>query len=65
MPLQSDLIQKVQNDYIGTKYRDGLFAFPSLDEETIEVVIKAFITWATNNKHVVDGKLNLDLTDNW
>ena len=63
MEFPSDLLQKVQYDYVGKMYRDGVFTFPSLDEETIKIIIEGFLAWAEENKHIENNKLDLDFIE--
>jgi len=59
--LPPDLIQKLQNDYVSLKYKDGIFTFLNIDEYTLTVIIKSFLEWAQFNK-LVDQDNKLDLT---
>ena len=61
MNIPSGLLQKVQYDYVDSKYKEGLNIFPSLDNSTIECIINSFLSWAESSGLVVDDQLNLSL----
>jgi len=61
MKLPTDLIQKMQGDYVSLKYKDGMFAFSNIDEETLGVFIRSFLDWAKAKK-LIDSDGNLDTT---
>lgn len=67
MKLPSDLLQKAQNDYVGKKYREGLYTFQSLDEETIVTIINSFFEWAHEKGHINDHEKTMDVKflDKW
>ncbi len=54
--LPNSLIQKIQGDYIASNFKDGVFTFHSLDNETIETVVKGLLSWAEENS-LMDGSL--------
>lgn len=65
MKLPNKLLQKIQADYVDSKYREGLFTFNSLPEETIVIVIESFIDWAKEAKLTDNDLLDLSLIKEW
>jgi hypothetical protein len=61
MILPTDLIQKIQNDYVHNKYKDGVFTFLKLDDDVLKLIITSFLDWAEQKKLIKDQCL--DLTD--
>lgn len=59
MNFPSNLVQKIQYDYVDSKYKEGLNIFPSLDNSTIECIIHSFLSWAELNDFIKDEKLDL------
>ena len=65
MKLPNDLLQKAQNNYVGDKYREGMYTFPSLDEQTIATVVQSFLEWAEERGLIKDGSLDVTLMQDW
>jgi hypothetical protein len=65
MKIPTDLIQKVQYEYVSAKYKDGVFTFPSLDGEVIAVAIKSFLQWAEDKGKIHDDQLDLSFMKKW
>jgi len=59
MALPNDLLQKIQNDYVGVRYKDGMYTFPSLDEQTIALVVQSFLDWAESKGMIKDNIFNV------
>lgn len=54
-----DLVQKIQQDYSGDKYRNGELVFQVLKEDTILGMIKSLLSWAEENELIKDDKLDI------
>jgi len=63
MKMPSSFLQKAQYDYIDSKYKDGVNVFPSLDNLTIEVIVKSFLSWAEQSGHISEDKLDLSFLE--
>ena len=59
MQIPVDLVHKMQGDYVASKYKDGVYTFLGLDEQTILVLVKSFIEWADSKKLVKDEKIDI------
>ena len=62
MKLPSDLIQKMQGDYVAAKYKDGIPSFINVDEETLGLMISSFLAWAEKNEYINENSL-LDISE--
>jgi hypothetical protein len=54
-----ELIQKIQYDYIGNKWRDGIYVFQGMEDDTINIILKSFIDWAKNQGAIKNDTLDL------
>ena len=61
MKLPTDLIHKLQSDYIAAKYRDGTPSFINVDDETLSLIVESFIKWA-EIKELVDENNMMDIS---
>lgn len=53
------LRQKIHSKFIDTNYKQGVFIFKTISDETINLVMDSLIEWALEHNKVVDGKLDL------
>ncbi len=58
-PLHLDLVQRIQHDYSGNKYKNGELVFQVLREDTIVSMLKSFISWAEENGLTKDDKVDI------
>lgn len=66
MSIPPKLLQKAHYNYIDAKYKEGVFSFRSIDDETVEVIIKSFLSWAEEEGVVSEeGFLDLNKTKDW
>lgn len=66
MKLPTDLIQKMQSDYVSLKYKDGIFTFINVDEETLSIFIESFLEWAYNKKLInKENRLDVSSIKEW
>lgn len=56
--LPVELIQYVQGQYVAQKYTEGMYVFPALDDDVVEIVIDGFLKWAENEGYLIDDKLD-------
>ena len=59
MKLPQDLLYKIHGDYTAFNYKDGVFVFKSLNDNSIEIVLKGFLDWATEKGLVKDNKIDI------
>ena len=59
--LPNSLVQKIQGDYVASNFEDGVFTFPSIGTDTMEIVIGSLLTWAEENNLVKNNKLDVSM----
>ena len=55
----TNLISKIQFDFISSKYKDSLFAFETLDSETIKTILSSFLKWMIQKGHLEENIADL------
>lgn len=53
------LRQRIHAKFVDTNYKQGVFIFKTISDNTIDLVLESFIEWSVENKKVVGGKLDL------
>lgn len=59
MKLPTDLIQRMQGDYVASKYRDGVFTFLNIDEATINQLLSSMVFWAEEKGLIEENKMDI------
>ena len=58
MKLPLELIHRVQYDYAASKFKSGSMVFNSVDDETVDIVVKSLFAWAEEKGYIIDDKLD-------
>jgi len=61
--LPTDLVHRMQSEYIAMRYKDGVFTFQSMDTDTLTCLINGFIKWAKENGLEDNGKIDITSID--
>lgn len=59
LKIPNSLLQNIQNDYIASKYKDGVFTLQNIDTDTIEIVIQSLLSWAEEKNHIKNNSLDV------
>jgi hypothetical protein len=63
LKLPADLIQKIQHDYVGKYYQEGVFVFPHLENTAVEQIVFSFISWGKEHGLLTEDKLDISFLD--
>ena len=61
MIFPTELLQHIQADYVGTKYKDGSYAFQSLEDDTIRTIITSLFAWLERQDKIKDNMVDISL----